>query len=257
MRPRTTIIALILGALLVIGCSGNGNSGNRAASTTGAAHPSVSVDPTATADAIELLRKGTTFVDETSFRTDVDIAGQIATMGHVDNLRKRADATITNNGATAAEIRMVDDDIYLKLAAPGFGDAWLILDPAKVPAGFALSFERGRNDPGGSARLINAIVSARASGKEISGTLDASKVGTGNGISFKPPANGTFPESTKNQPFRATLDDQGRLVSFVIPRANDFPSASLRYSEFGIAVRVVRPSGAATAPEALYAQLGM
>ncbi|MFC7480172.1 hypothetical protein ACFQX7_09170 [Luedemannella flava] len=39
-------------------------------------------------------------------------------MGHVDNLRKRADATITNNGATAAEIRMVDDDIYLKLAAP-------------------------------------------------------------------------------------------------------------------------------------------
>ncbi|RLP96967.1 hypothetical protein EAD98_08390 [Micromonospora sp. CV4] len=57
--------------------------------------------------------------------------------------------------------------------------------------------------------------------------------------------------------FRATLDAEGRLVSFVIPAASGLPNASLRYSDFGAAVDVLRPHGAVAAPDARYPQLGM
>jgi hypothetical protein len=133
----------------------------------------------------------------------------------------------------------------------------MVLDPAKIPADFAMSFAAGKNDPGGSARLINAIVSAEVSGAGITGTIDATRVGTGNGISFRPGPQGKFPDSARSTRFQATLDSQHRLTSFVIPSAPGGPSASLRYSEFGSAVTVSRPHGAVPAPEALYPQLGL
>lgn len=57
----------------------------------------------------------------------------------------------------------------------------------------AVSFAPGLNDPGGVARLFNAIVSAQASGADVSGTIDLTRIGTGNGISFQAGPNGGFP----------------------------------------------------------------
>lgn len=263
MTRRRATATLIAAALLATGCSASPTSEGNPVATPAVSDtrsaPAEGNGTAAPAGAVDLLRTGTAFIDHTSFRADVDIAGgQITTEAQVDNAGKRADATVSASG-TVIEIRMIDNDIYMKANAnlPGMGDGWLILDPAKVPAGFALSFAPGMNDPGGSARLINAIVSAQVSGLDVTGTIDLTKVGVGNGISFRPPPGGNFPDSARNQQFHATLDGQGRLVSFVIPVSNAGPSATLRYSEFGAAVTVSPPQGAVPAPDALYPQLGL
>ncbi|SCE97218.1 hypothetical protein GA0074695_2573 [Micromonospora viridifaciens] len=219
--------------------------------------PTVSADAATTAKTIELLKAGTEFIDQTSFRVDVDIASQVTTLSHADNVNKRADATISAFGRVI-EIRMIDNEVYMKtdLDLPGVGHEWMNLDPARVPSDFAVSFAPGKNDPGGSARLINAIVTARADGSQITGTVDLTRVGAGNGINFRPGPSG-FPDGARSNAFRATLDADGRLVSFMIPAANGMPNASLRYSDFGAGVDVVRPQGVVAAPDALYPQLGL
>ncbi|MFI6265363.1 hypothetical protein [Micromonospora sp. NPDC051006] len=249
---RAALAGIAAGTILLLGFAAGARSGDEPAPVA-----TVSADA-ATANPADLLRSGTRFVDQTSFRVDVDIASQATTVSYTDNVNKRAVATVSVSGR-GIEIRMIDDVVYMKtdLDLPGVGHEWMSLDPARVPSDFALSFAAGKNDPGGSARLINAVVTAQAEGLHVTGTLDATRVGAGNGISFRPGRTGTFPDSAHDQPFRATLDDQGRLVSFLIPGANGFPNASVRYSEFGAAVEVIRPEGAVAAPDALYPQLGL
>ncbi|MEK8104641.1 hypothetical protein NKG94_04575 [Micromonospora sp. M12] len=170
------------------------------------------------------------------------MASEITALSHTDNVKKRLDATMSVSGRTT-EIRMIDDEVYLRSDMPlqGVGDGWMRLDPARMPPGFALSFAPGKNDSGGSARLIDAIVTARVDGSQISGTIDVSRIGVGNGISFRPDPSGGFPDAVRSQGFRATLDAEGRLVTFLMPAANGVPNTSLRYSDFGAAVAVVRP----------------
>jgi hypothetical protein len=253
MTPRIVATGLAVGIVLAMGCSVGWSTDSRPPPT-----PTVTIDLAETAKAIDLLRAGTEFVDQTSFRSDADIAGQIITLTHTDNVRRRANATISAYGKRT-EIRMIDNDVYMRttMGLAGVGDGWMTLDPAKVPAGFAMSFAPPKNDPGGSARLINAIVSAQVSGVDITGTLDATRVGTGNGISFRPGPNGNFPAGAQALPFQATLDSQGRLLAFIIPASDVFPSASLRYSDFGSVVDVSPPRDAVPAPDALYPQLGL
>ncbi|WP_144120755.1 hypothetical protein [Catellatospora sichuanensis] len=256
MRSRLLVAGALIGALLTTACSIRWNTGEEGAAPTPA--PVVSADAATTASVIELLRAGTKFIDQTSFRTDVDIAGgQITTRSHMDNLHKRGEAVISANGRNS-EIRMIDDALFMKTqAVAGVGDGWLSLDPVKVPPTFEMGFAPGKNDPGGSARLIAAVVTAEIAGTEITGTIDLSKVGTGNGISFRLTKGQQFPDSMRSHPFRASLDGQGRLVSFLIPATGGAPSATLRYSDFGAPVTVSPPPGATPAPEALYPQLGL
>jgi hypothetical protein len=252
MTRRAAVAAICAGALLLLACSTGARTGDK---TTPA--PTASAPATTTAAAIALLKSGTEFIDQTSFRADVDIASEVTTLSYADNVNKRAVATVSAFGQVT-EIRMTGDEVYLKtgLDLPGVGHEWLALDPARLPSDFALSFAAGKNDPGGSARLIDAIVTARADGPSIVGTIDLTRVGAGNGITFRAGPDG-FPDGARSNPFRATLDAEGRLVSFLIPAANGMPNASLRYSDFGAKVDVTRPPGADPAPDALYPQLGL
>ncbi|MGW5670747.1 hypothetical protein [Micromonospora sp. NPDC003776] len=251
MTRRAAAAAIAAGSLLALGCSTGGGTENEPAAMS-----TVSADA-ATANAVEMLRSGTEFIDRTSFRADVDIASQITTLARIDNVNRRAVVTASMFGR-AMEIRMIDNEVYMRteLDLPGVGHGWMTLDPARVPSDFAPSFAPGKNDPGGSARLINAIVTARADGSEIVGTIDLTRVGTGNGISIRPGPSG-FPDGARSNAFHATLDADGRLVSFSIPADSGLPNASLRYSDFGADVEVVRPRGAVAAPDALYPQLGL
>ncbi|MEU4552041.1 hypothetical protein [Micromonospora violae] len=254
---RRAVLASIAAGLLLVACSVGVRTQSgpepHAVPTSAAG-----ADIATTAEAVRLLRAGTAFVSQTSYRSDVDIASQITTLAHTDNVHKRLNATVSAPGG-GIEIRMIDDEVYLKsgLFLHGVGDGWMILDPARVPSDFALSFAPGRNDSGGSARLIAAIVTARVDGSQITGTIDVTRISVGNGISFRPGPDGAFPEGARSHAFRATLDTEGRLVSFLMPQADGLPNASLRYSDFGTTVTVVRPSGAVAAPDALYPQLGV
>ena len=250
MRRRALIGGVVLCAVLLTGCSVSVHVGYRPAAT-----PSVSIDAAATAEAIQLLKSGTTFVDQISFRVDADIADQITASTRTDNVHKRLDATVSADGKST-EIRMIGTAVYMKTTMlAGVGNGWMSLDPTKVPTGFALSLAPGKNDPGGSARLINAIVSAQVVGTQITGTMDLTKVGTGNGISFRLPDD--IPASAYSTQFFAALDSQGRLVSFVIPGTAYSSAGSLRYSDFGAVVTVSAPQDAVPAPAALYPQLGL
>ncbi|TDC38782.1 hypothetical protein E1211_06105 [Micromonospora sp. 15K316] len=250
---RGAMGGIAVGVLLLLGCSVGASGGDEPVPV-----PATSADAGATLEAVDLLRSGTKFIDETSFRVDTDIAGIVTTRSYVDTLNKRAVSTVSASGQVA-EIRVIGDDVYLKtnMDLSGVGEEWMSLDPTRVPAGFALSFAPGKNDPGGSARLVDAVSTARIEGSQVAGTLDVTRMRVGNGINFRPGPGGTFPDAARNQPFRATLDAEGRLVSFVIPEANGAPAASLGYTDFGKAVEVVRPRGAVAAPAALYPQLGL
>ncbi|MFI6239552.1 hypothetical protein ACIBEF_06705 [Micromonospora sp. NPDC050795] len=255
MTRRATLAGISAG-LLLLGCSVGAPTESEPRPES-APVSTASADATATAEAIGLLRAGTAFVNQTSYRSDVDIASQITTLSRTDNVHKRSTAEVSAPGGDI-EIRMIDDEVYMRTdLLRGVGHGWMVLDPARMPSDFALSFAPGKNDSGGSGRLIDAIVTARADGPQITGTLDVARVAPGNGISFQPPPGGVFPDGARSHAFRATLDTEGRLVTFLIPEANGLPNASLRYSDFGTAVTVARPPGAAAAPDALYPQLGM
>ncbi|WP_433261408.1 hypothetical protein ACQPWR_19975 [Micromonospora vinacea] len=255
MTRRATLAGISAG-LLLLGCS-VGAPTESEPKPESAPVSAASTDTTTTAEAVGLLRGGTAFVNQTSYRSDVDIASQITSLSHTDNVHKRLTAKVTTPGGII-EIRMIDDEVYMKAGLlRGVPDGWMVLDPARMPSDFALSFAPGKNDFGGSGRLIDAIVTARADGPEISGTLDASRIRAGNGISFRPNPGAVFPDGPRRHAFRASLDTEGRLVSFLMPQANGLPSASLRYSDFGATVTVARPPGAIPAPDALYPQLGL
>ncbi|MEW1584854.1 hypothetical protein AB0283_05335 [Micromonospora vinacea] len=255
MTRRATLAGISAG-LLLLGCSVGAPTEKQPAPRS-APVSAASADATTTAEAVGLLRAGTAFVNQTSYRSDVDIASQITSLSHTDNVHKRSTARVSAP-AGVIDIRMIDDDVYMKTGLfRGVGGGWMVLDPARVPSDFALSFAPGKNDFGGSGRLIDAIVTARSDGPEISGTIDATRVVAGNGISFRPGPGGVFPDGARRHAFRATLDTEGRLVSFLMPEASGLPNASLRYSDFGTTVTVVRPPGAVAAPDALYPQLGM
>ncbi|MGN9914201.1 hypothetical protein ACTMTJ_42405 [Phytohabitans sp. LJ34] len=238
---------VLVSAVLAAGCS----SGQ---STDGRPPSSPATSPTATpATAVDLLKSGLTFIDQVSFRADMAIGESIAATSRTDNANKRATATLSAPGGKKLEIRAVGDDLYMMAAGvlPDMPKGWMVVDPAKVPAAFGLSFAQGSVDPGGSARLVNAVTSARATGSDISGTIDIGKIGVGNGMSFP----GVRPGEVQGQ-FQATLDDQGRLTSFAI-HGEGVPSGSVRYSEFGTPVAVSAPQGAVPAPESLYPLLGV
>ncbi|RAN92241.1 hypothetical protein GAR05_06232 [Micromonospora saelicesensis] len=255
MTRRATLAGISAG-LLLLGCS-VGAPTKSEPKPESAPVSAASADATMTAEAVGLLRGGTAFVNQTSYRSDVDIASQITSLSHTDNVHKRLTAKVTAPGGVI-EIRMIDDEVYMKTSLfRGVGDGWTLLDPARVPSDFALSFAPGKNDSGGSGRLIDAIVTARVDGPEISGTIDATRIAAGNGISFRPGPGGVFPDSARRHAFRASLDTEGRLVSFLMPEASGLPNASLRYSDFGTTVTVARPPGAIAAPDALYPQLGL
>jgi hypothetical protein len=257
MTRRATLAGISAG-LLLLGCSvGARNEKEPRTQPESAPVSTASADAAATAEAVYLLRAGTAFVNQTSYRSDVDIASQITSLSHTDNVNKRLKATTATPGG-AVEIRMIDDDVYLKSGLfRGVGDGWMVLDPARVPSDFALSFAPGKNDSGGSGRLIDAIVTARADGARVTGTIDVTRVAPGNGISFRPGPGGVFPGGARSHAFWATLDTEGRLVGFLMPAANGLPNASLRYSDFGTPVTVARPQGATIAPDGLYPQLGL
>ncbi|BCB75167.1 hypothetical protein GCM10022251_34750 [Phytohabitans flavus] len=252
IRPAVGIA--LASAVLAIGCSAG-----RPTTSSPESPPGTSLAADATTTAIDRLKAGTAFIDQVSFAATVVITdGELTFEARTDNVNKRAAVTVTTP-ANVTQIRMIGDAVYLASDPPlsTAPKGWMILDPAKVPASFAPSFDRGKNDPGGSARLINAITSAQVTGSEVSGTIDLVKIGTGNGISFRFDPGSTVPDSARRQEFRAALDSQGRLTSFAVLGSQGVPRARLEYRGFGTAVTVSRPPAAVPAPDTVYPLLGL
>jgi hypothetical protein len=250
-RVRVGLVGLI-GIVTLAAC---GSTGDGASTATSAPPTSASGDPA------QRLRASIAFPDEASFRCDVDVFGRVTARTLMDSPHRRSVSTLGPITSPVVELRLVDDDVYLKAAResglPGAGDTWLQLDPTRVPASLDGGFEPGKNDPGGAARLIAAVNTVEATPEGFRGTINLNKIGTGNGLSFKPEQTVVFGETATKMPYEVTIDGAGRMTSFVITVAyqGQTMTASVRYSDFGQPVSVERPSGAVTAPDAIYAHL--
>jgi len=247
----------LIGSMVAAGCSPEPKRAPTAVA------PGLSSAPAAT-DPMETLRAGLTFPDSVSFRSDVDVFGQLSIVSRMDSPRRRAASMLKISGQTLFEVRLIDDSVYLRAAPesdlPGAGDDWLELDPERVPAGFKVGFETGQNDPGGTSRLIEAITSARPTAAGVEGTLDLTQVGTGTGVALSPEQAAGLGPAGRNAPFEVAFDTEGRITSFVVTiKAGDQVAAiKLRYGAFGEAVTVARPAAGdvVPAPEEIYGRLG-
>ncbi|MBV1853929.1 hypothetical protein [Catellatospora tritici] len=252
MRSRIVLTSAVAGAVLLAGCSFGWRTGEQAGPA-----PATTEGAVATAEAVAKLRLGNNFT-EMSFRMNLDLGDRMTAVAWMDNPRKRFESSLKASGGVT-ELRVIDDACYLNLGTGATSNGepigWFRLDLERIPADFRIDFTPGHNDPGGSDRLIDAIVSAQISGTEIGGTIDLAKIGVGSGVSVPPPKDGQWPEEAHRQPFTASLDDRGYLVRFAL--SVNGADVLLRYGDFFTPVQVEPPPGAIPAPDPLYSLLGV
>jgi hypothetical protein len=121
----------------------------------------------------------------------------------------------------AAEMRRAT-----KILAVLDGEQWVRADEKRLAAAAAAEDQSGieylpaapttdRADVTGATALVDAVVSAELSGTTVTGTLDATKVDPGLRLFTNDPYYFHGPKA-KAMPYRATLDDQGRLTQITV-----------------------------------------
>jgi len=127
---------------------------------------------------------------------------------------------------------------------PGMdGSTWYQVDTSRVhnPGSLGIS---ANHDPTGILALVAAIRTVSGS---YTGTVDLSKV-----AHWGPVNPGRLGAVV---PYSASTDSSGRLVSMKVDVPSDPVTAV--YSDFGVAVPVVRPSSAEPMPDTLYGMLNL
>jgi hypothetical protein len=128
------------------------------------------------------------------------------------------------------------------------GEKWLHVDPAKIrnKDDFTLGLENP--DMTGSGHLMAAVVTAQKTAeREYAGTLDATKVAT-----LDTPFDGeilkAIGDKAKALPFKASLDEQGRLVKLVldVPAGGKIPAhqQTTEITGYGTATAQQKPAAA-------------
>jgi hypothetical protein len=221
--------------------------------------------------AMEILTAAVVKTKGQSFKYTMKYGTVLTADGAQDATGANATRNISFTDATSGlvikgQVLLVGDGLYAKLdlgpltaAIPGLAGAngkYLKVDRTKIGStGFAASLV-----PGGDSTVpdayVNGVVSAEnVSATEIKGTIDLTK----SAPKVIPAAEAAkVPADQKIAPFRATLDDQGRITKIVIslPKIDVFPAADLTttYSDFGASVQVPAPAEADVllAPDLIY-----
>ncbi|MDI6100195.1 hypothetical protein QLQ12_16445 [Actinoplanes sp. NEAU-A12] len=121
----------------------------------------------------------------------------------------------------AADVRKIDE-VYSHLD----GEHWVRADEKKLTEAAAVDEQSGLDymaqmptteqpDATGAGSLIAAVTSAERAGNVITGTLDATKPDPLLELMFSDPTY-LYGVGAKSMPYRATLDDQGRLTEFTV-----------------------------------------
>jgi hypothetical protein len=151
----------------------------------------------------------------------------------------------------------VDGKVYLKMDA-GIANSgmhlrpktWLLVDPAKLGKDVSLPLDTADpTDPLDIDGLNQGVTSAvRTDATHITGTIDLTQVG---GVAAPDPSDVTKAGAkAKTVPFAATLDAQGRLLTFTINGAKIAKSLQLSivFSHYGAASAVTAPAAASVSP---------
>ncbi len=236
------------------------------------AKPGGTATPTPTPKpATEILAAAVAKTKGQPFKYTMKYGTVLTADGAQDATGANANRTISFTDASSGlvikgQVLLVGDGLYAKLdlgpltaAIPGLAGAdgkYLKVDRAKIGStGLAASLV-----PGGDSTVpdtyVNGVVSAEnVSATEIKGTIDLTK----SAPKVIPAAEAAkLPADQKVVPFKATLDDQGRITKIVItlPKVGVFPAADLvtTYADYGAPVQIAAPADADVllAPELIY-----
>ena len=178
-------------------------------------------------------------VAEQTFRLTVETA-DIAGKGVMDPRTRTGDMIVDFRTGRQLWVTVYEDDVYFSaLGVPGvsFGTRFRLWK-SEVPAGSYLD-AMPDDDPSGSGRLVDAAVNVRRDSERpvngryaFAGTVD---------LMATPYADENlrreFGDKVKAVPFTAAVDDQGRLVEFVIALdtlASGLGKVRAAWSDFGL-----------------------
>ncbi|HEX5596423.1 MAG TPA: hypothetical protein VFX61_10450 [Micromonosporaceae bacterium] len=131
---------------------------------------------------------------------------------------------------------MLGKDMYMQMAFPGMEDKWMHLDTSDVKSGSLLDKMR---DPAGVNEFSKTIVEIERDGdRGFKGTMDMAKAADAD--------DETKAMGDKAKvPFTVRLDDQGRMVEFMLDMTEmspEFGKLTVTYSDFGAPVTVEKPA---------------
>lgn len=243
MKSRlSTITGLSLVAALTFGAAGCSNA--TSGSTAPDARSTSSAPQESAADALTAATQRL-YADTATVK--LDLVGMTAT-GAMDPANKKvAMAMSLSTGGQDMKINvvLVDKDVYMKIVGiPSMPAKWLHLDAAKVGSGSPLGM-LSQDDPAGARSMVKAMVDVERDGERgFKGTLDLTKSPTTAEETLK-----ALGDKAKAVPFTARVDDQGRLVEFVLDMSAGNASLgkmTTTYADFGKAVTIDRPAASDT-----------
>jgi hypothetical protein len=250
-------IAALAVTVFAAGCGGKASP----------AHNAASASPTADPAAKAALLASTTQLAQQSYHVTAGSRGMTGS-GDIDPATRSGSLAVTGTrpdaSATITEIK-VGSDIYLKAdggtlaSAPGIAPGkWMHLDASALNDSASIMtsiMSMPGSDGGGVDGILAGVVSAqRGDGKNFTGTLDPLKTSQSSlsmaalGTIAVGMANGGIRETL---PFKATLDDQGRIASLNIDGGPLLSGATidLTFTDYGKPVTVSKPA-ASTVVEA-------
>ncbi len=213
--------------------------------------PSASPSPLAPADA---LTAAVNKLATASYNVK-GTGGDLSATGAVNTTAKTAFLNLSTPIGSGQTLKMdtvlIDGAIYLKMDA-GIANssmhlnpkAWMLIDPAKVHEDVALPLDTADlTDPLDIDGLNQGVISVtRTDPTHYAGTIDLTQTG---GVSSPDPDDLTKAGAkAKAVPFTATLDSQGRLVTFSVNGAKISKALQfgLVFSHYGAATAAVKPA---------------
>ncbi|KHD79181.1 hypothetical protein MB27_00705 [Actinoplanes utahensis] len=196
-------------------------------------------------DASVALTEATTKMQETSYKTKMDLGG-LGTMTGVSDGKKKVHEfvmDVTTQGQTVnTTMRIIDGVTYMKMkmdgasTLPGFdGKTW-----RKIEGGGPGSL--GGFDASQMTKSLQSAVDAKWEGDVIKGTIDMSKSAESLGLGGQAAAQ----VAGKSVPFEAKLDGEGRLTNYKLDMsslgaAGGASKYDITYSDYGTPVDVQVP----------------
>lgn len=255
-------LALFAGlALAVAGCADNSDNGG----TSGPPASPASPDTPADSVTFDLASSADVFSQD-SFKFDLVLGDFMTATGAADPAVGASTVTMdmAMPGMPAATMEMIttESDAWLNMGAMaaalggGAGD-WLHLDLDLLGSQGLMGIQPDRSDPAGAAALLENLGEVtQVDDHTFEGTVDLTQV-EGSALANEQTLSQLGAEASK-LPFTARIDDQGRLVSFVmeIPAIDGAPAQTLEvtYHDFGAPVDVTPPPAdqVTEAPDVFY-----
>ncbi|MEV6597008.1 hypothetical protein AB0M36_09115 [Actinoplanes sp. NPDC051346] len=244
---RLAIVVVAVGvALGLTGCGPEDSAktpAGAAGTSTAAAPAAEQLDPAA-----DLAAAGKKLVDQ-SMKFDLEMSGQMSMTGVTDPKARLSSAstTLTALGAEKIEMRMVKNDLYLKLGSiskmlggsGGGAKAWMHVDATKLSEGSNFNLSPNGDDPAGTQAMMSALNNVERVGDTgFKGTLDLTK-----SPRFKKSAAG-LGDKLNRIPFTAKKDAEGRLIELTLDMSSLGAGAGkmkTTYHDFGTPVSVKAP----------------